>query len=64
MPERTLTDQEMVAILERRARDDGNAAAQIAAIKLLREMAPDDEQPDTEGFAALDELAPRRARAG
>jgi hypothetical protein len=48
----------MVDILEEIARSGGNAAARIAAIKALREMANGDI-PDDE-FAALDELAPRR----
>ena len=59
MTKRTLTDQEMVDILEEIARDGGNGAARIAAIKTLREIA-NGEQPAAGTFAALDELAPRR----
>ena len=36
--ERSLSDQEMVTILEQIARDPSNKAAQIAAIKTLREI--------------------------
>jgi hypothetical protein len=50
---------EMVEILKTIARDSGNAAARIAAIKQLREMQGGEQQP-AEGFEALDELAPRR----
>jgi hypothetical protein len=57
---RTLTEDEMVEILEDIARESGNAAARIAAIKTLREMA-NGEQPTEGGFDALDdELASRR----
>jgi len=38
MAERTLSDQEMVDILEDIARNGRNAAARIAAIKTLREI--------------------------
>ena len=58
MAERTLSDQDMVDILEDIARDGGNAAARIAAIKTLREM--DAGAPAKTGFDALDELAPKR----
>ena len=40
---RTLSEQEMVEILEHIARDSGNAAARIAAIRALREL--DDARP-------------------
>lgn len=45
--ERTLSDQEMVTILEVIARDPSNKAAQIAAIKALRELTgkSEDEMP-------------------
>ena len=59
MAERTLTEQEMIEILEEIARDGSNAAARIAAIKQLREMDAGEANAD-DGFAALDELAPRR----
>lgn len=52
MAERTLTDQEMVDILEDIARNANNSAARIAAIKTLREI--DAGQATTaEGFAGL-----------
>jgi hypothetical protein len=54
-----LSEQEMVNILEDIARNGANGAARIAAIKVLREMDSGDVAP-TAGFAALDELAPRR----
>jgi hypothetical protein len=56
--EKTLDEQEMVDILEDIARNGGNAAARIAAIKALREM--DAGAPAASGFEALDELAPKR----
>jgi hypothetical protein len=56
--ERTLTEQDMVDILEDIARNARNAAARIAAIKALREM--DAGAPAASGFEALDELAPKR----
>ena len=62
MPDRTLTEQDMVDILEDIARNGGNAAARIAAIKVLREMDAG-EKPPAAGFEALDELAPRRKKA-
>jgi hypothetical protein len=62
MAERTLSDQEMVDILEEIARDGGNAAARIAAIKTLKELA-DGDDCSVGGFDALDELSPRRNRS-
>lgn len=62
MVERTLTEQEMVDILEDIARNGRNAAAKIAAIKTLREMGNGNDQPAA-GFDALDELSPRRNRS-
>ncbi len=59
MAEFSLSEQDMVDLLEEIARDGGNAAARIAAIKVLREMR-DGEKPSAAGFEALDELAPRR----
>jgi hypothetical protein len=59
MAERKLSEQDMVDILEDIARDGGNAAARIAAIKVLREMDAG-EAPASAGFEKLDELAPRR----
>lgn len=63
MAVRTLDEQEMVDILERLARDGSNGAARIAALKMLREIDAGAKPPEDE-FAALDELAPRRARGG
>lgn len=58
-----MTEQEMLDILEDIARNSSNAAARIAAIKELRAIGAG-QKPVLEGFAALDELAPRRnARA-
>jgi len=54
----TLTRDEMIEILEGIARESTNAAARIAAIKTLMEIAP--REPDTGIWAELDELAPRR----
>ena len=54
----TLTHEEMVEILEGIAREGTNAAARIAAIKALMEIAP--PEPDTDIWAELDQLAPRR----
>lgn len=62
MADRTLSEQEMIEILEQIARNAQNAAARIAAIKTLREMGCEEEAPQG-GFEALDELAPRRNRA-
>jgi hypothetical protein len=56
--QRTLSEQDMVDILEDIAKNAGNAAARIAAIKALREM--DAGAPAESGFEALDELAPKR----
>jgi hypothetical protein len=56
----TLTREEMVEILEGIAREGTNAAARIAAIKVLLEIAP--PEPDTRIWAELDQLAPRRNR--
>ena len=57
MPE--LTEQEMIEILEDIARNGGNAAARISAIKTLREMR-NGVQPTAETFQRLDELTERR----
>ena len=57
-----LTEVEMVEILKRIARDGGNAAARIAAIKELRLMRSG-EKPSEEGFAKLYALEPRRSGA-
>ena len=57
----TLTHQEMIEILEGIARESNNAAARIAAIKTLMEIAP--PEPDDRIWAELDELAPRRTKA-
>ena len=48
-----LTEDEMVEILEDIARHGRNQAAQIAAIKTLREIRGG-EKPAADGFAALD----------
>ena len=57
----TLTREEMVDILEEIAREGTNAAARIAAIKALMEIAP--PEPDDPIWKELDELAPRRTKA-
>ena len=57
----TLTLEEMIEILEGIAREGTNAAARIAAIKTLIEIAP--EEPATGIWKELDELAPRRTTA-
>lgn len=57
-----LTEEEMVEILEDIARNGQNAAARIAAIKQLREMA-DGVEPAEEGFAALYAVKPGREAA-
>jgi hypothetical protein len=57
----TLTREEMIEILESIAREGTNAAARIAAIKTLIEIAP--EEPATGIWKELDELAPRRTKA-
>ncbi len=59
--ERTLTEQEMVEILEDLARHSESATARIHAMKMLREMDAGGASAD-DGFAALDELAPRRVK--
>lgn len=59
MPRRTLDEQEMVDILEDIARNGNNGAARIAAIKVLRDMDAGNATSE-DGFAALDELQPRR----
>ena len=56
MATHTLDDQEMVDILEDIARNGGNAAARIAAIKVLREIRGG-ERPVADGFAELDSRA-------
>lgn len=57
----SLSEQDMVDILEDIAANAGNAAARIAAIKVLREIR-NGEGPSSVGFEALDELAPKRKR--
>jgi hypothetical protein len=57
----TVTREEIVEILEGIARESNNAAARIAAIKTLMEIAP--PEPDTDIWKELDELAPRRTKA-
>lgn len=57
----TLTLEEMIEILEGIAREGTNAAARIAAIKTLMEIAP--PEPDDDIWKELDELAPRRTKA-
>lgn len=57
-----LTEEEMVEILEDIARHGTNQAAQIAAIKTLREIRRG-EKPPADGFAELDAAAPRKLRA-
>lgn len=54
----TLSQEEMLEILEGIARDGGDTA-RIQAIKLLREMENGEEIPQG-AFEQLDELAPRR----
>jgi hypothetical protein len=59
-----LTTEEMVEILKAIARDGGNAAARIAAIKQLRDMDTGEPSAD-DGFGALDgpdDLAKKRLR--
>jgi hypothetical protein len=55
MAERTLSDQEMIDILEDIARNGANGAARIAAIKTLREIDAG-EKPVKDGFAGLYEV--------
>jgi hypothetical protein len=50
--QRTLSDQQMVDILEDIAKNAGNAAARIAAIKVLREISGG--EPVADAFSALD----------
>lgn len=52
-PRKPLSRDEAIVLLEDIARNSGNAAARIAAIKQLEAMR-DGEQPPAEGFAALD----------
>ena len=52
MPEFKLSEQDKVDILEEIAKDGGNAAARIAAIKALNEMGRD--VPAGSGFDDLD----------
>ena len=61
MAERTLSDQDMVDILEDIARNSGNAAARIAAIKTLRELDAG-ERPQQDEVAQLYEIG-KRSRA-
>jgi hypothetical protein len=56
----TMTREEMLEILEGIARESKNAAARIAAMKTLMEIAP--PEPD-DIWKELDELAPRRTKA-
>lgn len=53
MAEYRLSDQDMVDILEDIAANGGNAAARIAAIKVLQEIRKS-EVPVSDAFAALD----------
>ncbi|HET6409143.1 MAG TPA: hypothetical protein VFG14_14740 [Chthoniobacteraceae bacterium] len=57
--ERTLSDQDMVDILEEIARNAKNGAARIAAIKVLREIASG--EPVEDAFSKLD--GPPKLRA-
>jgi hypothetical protein len=57
-----LTTDEMVEILKSIARDGGNAAARIAAIKELRAI-QSDGKPVADAFAALDAGAKPRLKA-
>jgi len=52
-PTPDLTRAEMLEILKSIARDGGNAAARIAAIKELRAI-QEDGKPVSDAFAALD----------
>lgn len=64
MAEFSLSDQDMVDILEDIAANAGNAAARIAAIKVLREIRGG-ESPVRTGFEALDDQTGGQAtRAG
>jgi hypothetical protein len=63
MIQRTLSEQDMVDILEEIAKDGGNAAARIAAIKTLREL--DRGEPSVSTFEGLYEVGkPAKTRAG
>ena len=57
----TLTHDEMIEILEEIARESTNAAARIAAIKVLREI--DDGKPAQNIFAELDQGTQRFGKA-
>ena len=57
-----LTTEEMVEILKAIARDGGNAAARIAAIKELRAIRGEGK-PVADAFAALDASARVRLKA-
>jgi len=62
MAERTLTEQEMIDILEDIARNGNNGAARIAAIKTLREIDAGQATP-ADGFAGLYDVSnPGRVR--
>ena len=50
-----LTDDERRRILEEIARNPSNRSAQIQALRFLKELDNDGEQPTAEGFAALDD---------
>lgn len=50
-----LTDDERRLILEEIARNPSNRSAQIQALRFLKELDADGEQPTTQGFAALDD---------
>jgi hypothetical protein len=63
LAEHRLSDQDMVDILEDIAENARNAAARIAAIKVLREIRGGDTSPAS-GFEALDGPAASAARAG
>ena len=58
MTERKLSEKDMVGILEEIAREGSNAAARIAAIKVLREMGSDDLAKD-EGEELYKDWTPR-----
>lgn len=57
-----LTDAEMIDILEDIARNAGNAAARISAIKTLKEISNGQQSP-AEGFASLDNVVTIRRKA-
>jgi hypothetical protein len=58
----TLTEDEMVEILEEIAREGGNAAARIAAIRALREIGAG-QKPVQQGFDELDAVRQRKLAA-